>query len=319
VPLMILTALFFNDLFHAIPETTFDATELPNLGYGFEKDGAIYLGYLARIVAIDPDGKISFTFDRKGSGPKELKSGGPIFNLGNKVFCNDVMGQKLVRFSLDLDYEKDTSLKDYKLGSIRFFNNGERLYSVSLQNDGRGVLLEQWDPDNLSKSNQKTIEIALYFERSSIIAAFVNSYKVLIWEEVQVKDHLILHTYDTLTGTLSTVGFPNPDFDERALKEPRKSHFGVLKYGVSIHATSSDNRNIYLFVKNFDEGANGVSVLAGYRYFVIRKSDMELIELREIPFISVSGHQYNPVQVMKNEAGEVVVAHSGYFLRQRNE
>jgi len=317
VPLMLLTALFFNDLFQKIPESTLDAAELSNLGSGFQKNGMLYLGYLTRIVAIDHEGNVHFTFDNKGAGPREMRSGGPIFNLGQKVFCHDVMGHKLVRFNMSLEYEKDTSLKGYPSGTIKFTNDGNQIYSLIPQPGGKEVIIEKWDPDKLSKSDRKTLSVDFYFKRNSLGATFIGKDKIALWEEFQVEDHIVLYLYDLSSGTLDSYGFPNPDFDERARNKPRDNHFAVAKFGISIRAASADDQNIYLFVEAYDESPNIIEI-SGYRYFAIRKEDMELIQLREIPYTSASGHQHDPVQVMKNENGEVVVAHSSYFLKQRN-
>lgn len=313
---ILLAVIFMNDsLFYEVPEPFLNQAGVADVGYGFQLEGITYLGYLTRIVALDKEGKTPYLFEKKGRGPRELMSGGPIFGLNHKIYCHDVLGHKLAVFGLDLNYEKDASLKKYPSGRLYFVNNGKKLFSISYSENGKRISIDKWNLKSLKPSLIKEMVFDFEIPLVPLTASFSDQNTILFMEKLQIRDHILLHTFDINTESLNSYGFPNPDFDKRAENSVNLSYFNVMQYGLEISSICSDQKNIYIFAINYDPGQNPrLAVNAGYRYFAINKQSKNLIDLKEIPYTSVSGHHFGALQVMENENGEIVVAHPKYFL-----
>lgn len=317
--LFLLFFLSADPTYFTLSEATMDQAELSDTGYGFVAGDLTYISFMSRIVAIENKEHIRFVFDKRGEGPGELKSGGPILGLKDKVFCVDAIGFKLVRFSKDLKFEKSCSLKNYGLAKINFLSNGEQLFSFAELPSSKKMLLEEWDPNTLKKKDTSIVlPIEMAIGSNPLTCTFLNSETLLVAEQIQVADHLYLHEFNLRTQDLQTFGIINPDYDDRSLKHSKNHRFNVLRYGVEIRSISHNVNHIFLSVLNYDPDPTGrLSMEAGYRFFAIDKSNMELIDFRDVPFVSISGHHRGALQVMENQDGEVAIADLAYFLRKK--
>ena len=318
---MIITIIFLTffttNTFYKVPESTLNNIELSDIGYGFQSNDVTYLSYMARMVGLNGEGEIIGTFDKKGSGPGELKTGGPIFMIGGKVFCYDVMGFKLSRFSSSLEFEKEGSLKNYSVAQIFFFNDGENLFSLSRNTSGgtNKLILEQWHTKTLEAMPEKhPIDFQSKLDMVPITVQFFNEDQLIFFEKYQIEEQLEGYTLDLKTRELKLIQLPNPDYDSRASGKSKNNYFSLMQFSTEIRTLTADDKNIYCFTINFDPGQRSSAVEAGYRMVTIDKSSMEIMDLKAIPFISISGFHNNPVQVMKNQDGGVVVAHPRHFL-----
>ena len=306
-----------NEFFTEISEKTLDSTELSDFAYGFQAKEITYLSFMTHLVGFDHEGTILGSFNKRGAGPGELKSGGPIFMIGDKVFCYDVMGFKLVRFNSTLEIEKEGSLKEYSIAQLFFFNDGINLFSLSRKrNDGTGrILLEKWDTTELKATSICTIpDFKTKLEMIPLVPHFIDKSTIIFFEQLQVKETIEGYVFDLESQQLRTIELPHLDYDPRAKGKPKENYFSLLEFSSEIKGIGADDSNIYVFSINYDPGLSRTAEKAGFRYYAMDKKSFEILDVKDIPYFPISGFHNNPVQVMKNQDGGVVVAHPRHFL-----
>ena len=86
-----------------IPQDLLDEYGFSTITYGYARKHHVYLANRHHMVRVDFDGNLKAEFSARGAGPEELVSGGPLFTFGDKVWCHDIMGRRLVVFDDDLN------------------------------------------------------------------------------------------------------------------------------------------------------------------------------------------------------------------------
>lgn len=291
-----------------VSESLLTKAELAEVAYGFVVDESLYLTFSSRMVHIR-DGKVQHVYDRSGQGPDSLQSGGPIFTVGEWVFCYDVLGQKLLRFDRDLSFQTSVKLRDYLIAGLYFLPTPDNLYAFARTGMDGGLQFLRWDMDSWQVADEYDVPVATKTHDMPIVSQMMDGQRVLFAEKVQLGEDIALHVLDLKTGAVTTFAVFNPEFDPDFNQSTKQwsTYLKLAKYGVVLTAIAGDEQQFYVFGTNHDVGGSGYAIPNGHRLWIINRQTMDLKDVVNSDVASTSGFHHGEAHVLKNDDGEIFI------------